>query len=60
MRLLSICAALSFALSCSALPAFGWGCEGHAMVALIARAHLKPAVSAAVDKLLKENPLDPH
>jgi hypothetical protein len=30
------------------------------MVALIARAHLTPAISAAVDKLLKENPLDPN
>src|SRR5580698_7785730 len=40
-------------------PAFGWGCEGHQMIALIARAHLTPAASAAVDKLLRENPIDP-
>jgi hypothetical protein len=39
--------------------AFGWGCEGHQMVALIARAHLTPAASAAVDQLLRENPIDP-
>jgi hypothetical protein len=38
--------------------AFGWGCDGHRMVALIARAHLTPAVSSAVDKLLRENPID--
>jgi hypothetical protein len=38
--------------------AFGWGCEGHQMIALIARAHLNPSASAAVDKLLNENPLD--
>jgi hypothetical protein len=29
------------------------------MVALIARAHLTPAASAAVDQLLRENPIDP-
>jgi len=39
--------------------AFAWGCEGHQMVALIARAHLTPAASAAVDQLLRENPIDP-
>jgi hypothetical protein len=56
MRLLfSICAAAMLL----AQPAFGWGCEGHQMIALIARAHLTPAASAAVDQLLKENPLDP-
>jgi hypothetical protein len=49
---------------CLALPlltgtAFGWGCEGHQMIALIARAHLTPAASAAVDQLLRENPIDP-
>jgi hypothetical protein len=39
--------------------AFGWGCEGHQIVALIARAHLTPEVSAAVDELLREKPIDP-
>jgi hypothetical protein len=29
------------------------------MIALIARAHLTPAVSSAVDRLLRENPIDP-
>ncbi len=38
--------------------AFGWGCEGHQVVALIARAHLMPQVSAAVDSLLKAGPID--
>src|SRR5215831_15358020 len=38
---------------------FGWGCEGHQIVAMIARAHLTPAASAAVDGLLKSNPIDP-
>jgi hypothetical protein len=39
--------------------AFGWGCEGHQIVALIARAHLTPAVSTAVDELLRQSPIDP-
>jgi hypothetical protein len=43
----------------SSVPAFGWGCEGHQIVALIARAHLTAAASAAVDRLLTENPADP-
>ena len=38
---------------------FGWGCEGHQIVALIARAHLTPVASAAIDQLLRENPIDP-
>ncbi len=40
-------------------PAFGWGCEGHQIVALIARAHLTPGAIAAVDALLRGNPIDP-
>ena len=39
--------------------AFGWGCDGHQIVALTARAHLTPEVSAAVDELLRANPIDP-
>lgn len=39
--------------------AFGWGCEGHEMTALIARAHLTPQASQEVDRLLRENPIDP-
>jgi hypothetical protein len=49
----------SLALLIPASPAFGWGCEGHQIVALIARAHLTPAAAAAVDRLLAENPADP-
>ena len=40
-------------------PMFGWGCEGHQMIALIARAHLSSAASASVDQLLGGNPIDP-
>src|SRR5580704_5399862 len=52
---------LHFAFLAPLIPssAFGWGCEGHQMVALIARAHLTPAVSAAVDGLLRQSPIDP-
>lgn len=39
--------------------AFGWGCQGHQVIALIARTHLTPAASAAVDQLLRDNPIDP-
>jgi len=39
--------------------AFGWGCEGHQIVALIARAHLNPATAAAIDQILKQSPIDP-
>jgi hypothetical protein len=41
-----------------AIPASGWGCEGHQIVALIARAHLTPAAYAALDRLLAEYPAD--
>jgi hypothetical protein len=46
-------------LPLTTVPAFGWGCEGHQMIALIARAHLTPQASTAVDRLLRENPIDP-
>ncbi len=42
-----------------AASAFGWGCEGHEVVALIARAHLTASTSQEVDRLLRENPIDP-
>lgn len=50
---------LVVSLPLMASSAFGWGCEGHQTIALIARAHLTPAASAAVDRLLRENPIDP-
>jgi hypothetical protein len=49
--------AVLLALPFSAAPAFGWGCDGHQIVALIARAHLTPAASAAVDKILSADPI---
>jgi hypothetical protein len=38
--------------------AFGWGCEGHQVVALIASQHLTQPARAAVYQLLKEHPID--
>jgi hypothetical protein len=43
----------------AAAPLYGWGCEGHQVVALIARAHLTRAAAAAVDQLLSRNPIEP-
>ena len=42
-----------------ASPAWGWWCEGHEMVALIAERHLNPNALAAVTALLKSQPVDP-
>lgn len=53
MRALAFCLMLPFA----APTAFGWGCDGHHMIALMARAQLTPAVSAAVDKILQADPV---
>lgn len=50
---------LLLVLPLSAPSAFAWGCEGHQMIALIARAHLTRAVSNAADQLLMDNPIDP-
>ena len=36
---------------------FGWGCDGHRVVAFIARAHLTPAASHEVDRLLHASPV---
>jgi len=48
--------ALAMLLAPSSL--FGWGCDGHRVVALIARAHLTPAVSHEVDRLLHAEPVN--
>lgn len=43
---------LSVALLCGCLPAFGWGVEGHSLIARIAWAQLTPAVQARVTAIL--------
>jgi hypothetical protein len=37
---------------------FGWGCDGHRVVAFVARAHLTPRASREVDRLLHAAPVD--
>ena len=48
--------ALAMLLAPSSL--FGWGCDGHRVVAFIARAHLTPVASSEVDRLLHASPVD--
>jgi S1/P1 Nuclease len=40
--------------------AWGWGCEGHQTVALIAKAHLTPHALTMVEQILQANPIDPN
>jgi hypothetical protein len=37
---------------------FAWGCDGHRVVAFIARAHLTPVASQEVDRLLHASPVN--
>jgi len=48
--------ALALLLAPSSL--FGWGCDGHRVVAFLARAHLTPVASREVDRLLHASPVD--
>ncbi|HXZ11678.1 MAG TPA: S1/P1 nuclease [Candidatus Sulfotelmatobacter sp.] len=51
---------ITAALALGAAPAaWGWGCEGHQTVALIAKAHLNPHALAMVEQILRDNPIDP-
>ena len=48
------------ALALAAAPqAWGWGCDGHETVALIAKAHLNPNALAMVNQILHDNPGHP-
>lgn len=53
-RLVCLCAVTLFA----AAPAFGWGCKGHQVIALIALDQLQPAVRGRVDQILAADPVD--
>jgi hypothetical protein len=48
------------AFFCSASSARAWGCKGHQTVALIAEKHMTPEAREFVEKILKENPIDPQ
>jgi nuclease S1 len=39
--------------------AWGWGCKGHEIVALIAESHLNPRAQAMVLKILANSPINP-
>jgi hypothetical protein len=47
---------VSILLLCSAAPAFGWGCSGHQVVALVALKQLTPNARAKVQQLLQGQP----
>jgi hypothetical protein len=49
-----------FALAALLAPSslFGWGCEGHRVVAFVARAHLTPAASREAERLLRAAPVN--
>lgn len=58
---------LRWTVACAALamlliprPLLAWGCKGHQTIALIAEEHLTPEARALLEKLLKENPIDPQ
>jgi hypothetical protein len=39
--------------------AWGWGCKGHQIVALVAEAHLNPRARAMAFKILSDSPISP-
>src|ERR1700675_5184485 len=47
-------------LALTAPSAHAWGCKGHQTVALIAEKHMTPEAREFVEKILKENPIDPQ
>ena len=49
---------MAFLLQASALRA--WGCKGHQTIAFIAEEQLTPEAKKFVEKLLRENPVDPQ
>ena len=60
MKRFLIAAVFVALVGCVAAPeARAWGCEGHQTVALIAEMHLSPNALAMVNKILKDNPIDP-
>ena len=46
-----------FAIAMAPLQAFGWGCEGHQIIALIAMKHLQPQVATQVNSILAASPV---
>ena len=48
------------AMGAGTQPVRAWGCKGHQTVALIAEKHMTPEARELVEKLLRENPIDPQ
>lgn len=49
---------LTTTLAIAPTPAKAWGCEGHQIIALLARVHLTPVATNAIDQLLRDNPVE--
>jgi hypothetical protein len=55
-----ICSILFFCAACGLVPsAWGWGCTGHQVVALIAETNLNPHARAMVAQILAAGSIDP-
>lgn len=52
-------ALIAFTVLVAVPSAWGWGCKGHEIVALIAEAHLNPRARAMALKILAEGPISP-
>ncbi len=50
---------VTIAALCAIPSAWGWGCKGHEIVALIAEAHLTPRARAMAFKILADGPISP-
>jgi hypothetical protein len=50
---------IAFAALAAIPSAWGWGCKGHEIVALIAESHLNPRAQAMVLKILADGPISP-
>ena len=58
-RSLVLLTAALLVLFCAPSSVWAWGCEGHQVVALIAKRHLTPHALAMVKQILRDAPIDP-
>jgi hypothetical protein len=56
-RPLCFVALFLFVTGATSIPAHGWGCEGHEIVALIALKHLQPQIVNQVNAILNASPI---
>jgi hypothetical protein len=50
---------IAFSVLAAVPSAWGWGCKGHEIVALVAEAHLNPRARAMALKILADGPISP-